>query len=56
MKADRSFRMHKQTKRVLATLDDDQQRNTIKRALIQAQLVSERARTRRGDRQEATND
>ena len=56
MKADRNLRMRKQSKRILATLDDTGLRNEIKRALIHGQLVSERARHRRGDRQEAASD
>lgn len=46
MKADRNFRMRQSTKRMIATLDDAQERNAIKRAMIQAQLISERYRSR----------
>lgn len=46
MQADRNFRMRQSTKRMIATLDTAEQRNAIKRAMIQAQLIAERARSR----------
>lgn len=46
MNADRNFRMRQSTKRMIATLDNAQDRNAIKRAMIQAQLIAERFRSR----------
>jgi hypothetical protein len=56
MNADRNFRMRQSTKRMLATLDSADYRNGIKRAMIQAQLIAERARSRPMVKREASNE
>jgi len=51
---DKNFRLHKSSKRVLATILDAHERGHIRRAMIQAQLISQR-QSRRGAARENTD-
>lgn len=46
MKADKNFRIHQNTKRMLCTIFDSHRRGEFKRAMIDAQLTAERVQRR----------